>query len=120
MKHLIAKSGDIAEGGRIVRDVAATTVGVFRVAGQLYAYENTCPHQGGPVCQGLLIPRGEEKLNAARGAEGFRFDETDPRLVCPWHGFEFSLTTGCHPGSAEIRLTAFEVTEEGGMVYVGV
>ena len=120
MRHCVAKSSEIVEGGRIVVEVAETTVGVFRVEGRLYAYENTCPHQGGPVCQGLLIPRVEEKLNAAMGMEGFRFDEADPRLVCPWHGFEFSLKTGCHPGKAEIRLTQVEVSEEEGEVYVGV
>ncbi len=120
MRHCVAKSGEIPEGGRIVVDLAGTTIGVFRVEGRLYAYENTCPHQGGPVCQGLLIPRVEEKLNAAMRMEGFRFDESDPRLVCPWHGFEFSLKTGCHPGKAEIRLTPFAVSEEGGQVYVGI
>lgn len=120
MRQQVGSAGDIPEGGRLVVDVAGTTVGVFRVEGKLYAYENTCPHQGGPVCQGLLIPAVEEKLNAAKGAEGFRFNEGDPRLVCPWHGFEFSLKTGCHPGKAEVRLTSFEVREEEGLVYVGV
>lgn len=118
MRYCVGKSADIGEGERVVKDLASTTIGVFRVEGNLYAYENTCPHQGGPVCQGLLIPRVEEKLNASQGAEGFRFDESDPRLVCPWHGFEFSIKTGCHPGKAEIRLTQFEVEEEGELVYV--
>ena len=100
MKQAIAKSADIPEGGRIVIDIPGATIGLFRAAGSLYAYENTCPHQGGPVCQGLLIPAVEERLNKDGTAAGFRFDPSDPRVVCPWHGYEFSILTGRHPGNA--------------------
>ena len=120
MKQPVANSADIPEGGRIVLDAAGATIGLFRAAGQLYAYENTCPHQGGPVCQGLLIPRVEEQLKPDRTAAGFRFDPSDPRIVCPWHGYEFSIKTGMHPGNPAIRLRPFEVSEEEGVVYVGV
>ena len=120
MTRSVARSDDIPDGGRIVLDVAGTTIGLFRVAGALYAYENTCPHQGGPVCQGLLIPRVEECLNSDMGAAGFRFDPADPRIVCPWHGYEFSLMTGRHPGNAAICLRSFAVSEEEGVVYVRV
>jgi nitrite reductase/ring-hydroxylating ferredoxin subunit len=120
MKHPVARSADIPEGGRIVLDVAGATIGLFRAAGMLYAYENTCPHQGGPVCQGLLIPRVEERLNPDRTAAGFRFDPSDPRIVCPWHGYEFSITTGLHPGNPAIRLRSIEVSEEEGVVYAGI
>jgi nitrite reductase/ring-hydroxylating ferredoxin subunit len=120
MKQPIAKSTDVPEGGRIVFDVAGSTIGLFRAAGSLYAYENTCPHQGGPVCQGLLIARVEEQLNLDQTAAGFRFDPSDPRIVCPWHGYEFSITTGLHPGNPKIRLRSFEVSEEEGIVYVGI
>jgi nitrite reductase/ring-hydroxylating ferredoxin subunit len=29
------------------------------------------------------------------------------RVVCPWHGFEFSVRTGRHPASARIKLLSF-------------
>jgi nitrite reductase/ring-hydroxylating ferredoxin subunit len=119
MKSPVARSADIPEGGRIVLDVSGVTVGLFRASGRVYAYENTCPHQGGPVCQGLLIPGVEEELNADQTFAGFRFDASDPRVVCPWHGYEFSITTGRHPGNPAIRLRHFEVSEEEGVVYVG-
>jgi nitrite reductase/ring-hydroxylating ferredoxin subunit len=41
-------------------------------------------------------------------------------LVCPWHGFEFNLETGCHPGDASVRLTPVKVAVRGGQIYVGV
>lgn len=117
-EYAIGSSADIPEGGRLVVDAGDKTVGVFRVDGRLYAYENTCPHQSGPVCQGLIIPAVTEVLNDQRATTGYAFDESDLRIVCPWHGFEFSIKTGCHPASARIRLTRVNVEEHDGTVYV--
>jgi nitrite reductase/ring-hydroxylating ferredoxin subunit len=50
---------------------------------------------------------------------GLRFSDTR-HLVCPWHGFEFNLETGCHPGDASVRLTPVKVAVRGGQIYVGV
>lgn len=99
-------------------DVGNTTVGIFRVHGQLHAWENTCPHQGGPVCQGLILPAVREVLNEQQAAFGYAFDEGEMRIICPWHGYEFSIQSGCHPAKADIRLTAVTVLEEEGNVYV--
>lgn len=117
-KHAAAHSEEIPEQGRLVVDIGELTVGIFRVEGRLYAYENTCPHQGGPVCQGLVIPAVRELLTQEQTATGYAFDEADMRIVCPWHGYEFSIKTGAHPGSPSTRLTPIDVTEENGTVYV--
>jgi nitrite reductase/ring-hydroxylating ferredoxin subunit len=42
------------------------------------------------------------------------------RIVCPWHGYEFSIETGKHPGAPRYQLTAIPVYEENGVVYVEV
>ncbi|MFN7919746.1 MAG: Rieske 2Fe-2S domain-containing protein [Bryobacteraceae bacterium] len=118
-KLKVVPSDRVPEGGRIVVDLRpGLTAGLFRVEGQLYAYENCCPHQGGPVCQGMLIPAVRELLNSARASTGFAFDDHDPRIVCPWHGFEFSIKTGCHPSDPSIRLNALRVEEQEGWIYV--
>jgi nitrite reductase/ring-hydroxylating ferredoxin subunit len=75
---------------------------------------------GGPVCQGLIIPAVREVLNDKQVSTGNRFDESEMRIVCPWHGYEFSIETGSHPGKASIRLKQVPVDEEGGEVYVTV
>jgi nitrite reductase/ring-hydroxylating ferredoxin subunit len=111
-------SADVPEGGRLVVDAGQKTIGVFRVQGRLYAYENTCPHQGGPVCQGLVIPPVNEILDEQRASIGFAFDDGDLRIVCPWHGFEFSIKTGCHPAAARFKLRPVSVEEEDGTIYV--
>ena len=110
----------VPDAGRLVVDAGGTVVGVFRVDGRLYAYENTCAHQGGPVCQGKLLPRIAEQLAGDLTSEGLQFDRSDPHIVCPWHGYEYSITTGRHAGDATISLVAVPVTEENGQVYVDV
>lgn len=117
-RFAVGSSADVFEGGRLVVDAGIKTIGIFRVEGRLYAYENTCPHQSGPVCQGLLIPAVSEVLDEQRATTGFAFDEGDPRIVCPWHGFEFSIKTGCHPLSARIKLIPVTVEEYAGTIYV--
>ncbi len=117
-EYAVGSAADIPEGGRLVVDVGSKTIGVFRVEGLLYAWENTCPHQGGPVCQGLIIPAVNEVLDEQRASAGFAFDEGDMRIVCPWHGFEFSIATGRHPASARFRLISVSVKEQDGTIYV--
>ena len=117
-RHLAARSGDIPENGRLVLDIGETTIAIFRVRGRLFAYENRCPHMGGPVCQGLIIPAVRELLDERQVSTGYAFDESEMRIVCPWHGYEFSIESGAHPAQASIRLTRVAVEEEGGEVYV--
>ncbi|MBM9463588.1 Rieske 2Fe-2S domain-containing protein [Aeromicrobium sp. YIM 150415] len=114
----VGDSEDVPERGRLVVDIGDRTVGVFRVAGQLRAYENTCPHMGGPVCQGLIIPGVRENLDEGGMTVGQEFDEEDLRIVCPWHGFEFSIDTGRHAGAGRPRLRSFPVDERDGVIYV--
>ena len=118
LRHLAARSDNITEGGRLVIDIGDKTVGIFRVGGKLVAYENTCPHMGGPVCQGLIIPAVRELVNEQQVSTGYAFDESEMRIVCPWHGYEFSIETGSHPAKASIRLKRVAVEEESGEVYV--
>lgn len=114
----VGVSGRVPEGGRLVVDVADRTVGIFRVDGGLYAWENTCAHQGGPVCQGKMIPRVTEVIDAGGESRGFDFDESSQHIVCPWHGFEYNIKTGVHPGRPTARLMRVAVEEAADGIYV--
>ena len=118
IRHLAARSDSIPEHGRLVVDIGDKTVGIFRVGGRLFAYENSCPHMGGPVCQGMIIPAVREVLDERKVSTGYAFDESEMRIVCPWHGYEFAIETGSHPAKQSIRLARVAVDEEGGDVYV--
>jgi nitrite reductase/ring-hydroxylating ferredoxin subunit len=72
---------------------------LFNVGGEILAMDGICPHQGGPLAEGVV--------------EG----ET---VTCPWHGWSFDLRTGAMPTSARIRQSVFEVKVEGRDVLVAV
>jgi nitrite reductase/ring-hydroxylating ferredoxin subunit len=46
------------------------------------------------------------------------FSENHTHVVCPWHGFEFDLRTGEHPGSARHRLRKAGLKIDSGEIYV--
>jgi nitrite reductase/ring-hydroxylating ferredoxin subunit len=116
----VGSSDQVPEGGRLIVDIGTTSVGVFRFRDSLYAYENVCAHSGGPVCQGRLVHRVVEVLDGAKRTTGSVFDENELHIVCPWHGAEYSVTTGAHPTQPAFTLRAFRVDEEEGAIYVTV
>ena len=77
MPHLvkIAQLCDIPPGGRIVVAVDDVEIAVFNVDNeQLYAVEDICSHDGGPLSEGALL-------------EGVQVE-------CPRHGARFDIRTG--------------------------
>ena len=94
--HRVCGVEDLREGESVLCDADGTAVAVFALDGEVYALENVCPHQGGPL--------GEGKVE-------------DGCVYCPWHGWQFDVATGEHvhgKGSAN----AFDVTVEDGDVFV--
>lgn len=65
------------------------SIGVFNIGGEFFALRNVCPHQGGPLCEGVLSGL------VAPGAPGeYRYTGRKEVLRCPWHGWEFDVRTG--------------------------
>src|SRR5260370_41130708 len=110
----VGKSTDVPELGRLVVDVGQRTIGIFRVNGKLYAYDNVCPHQGGPVCQGKIIPKVRENIDADHQPHGMVYDRAEMHIVCPWPGAEHIITTGPHATVADIALPAVDVQTQQG------
>ncbi|WP_028923573.1 Rieske (2Fe-2S) protein [Pseudonocardia acaciae] len=109
---------EFAEGHRVLVPHGRYAVGVFRVDGEFRAYRNVCLHQGGPVCEGRYFPLMTAVVDAGGRALGERYDESEPHLVCPWHGWEYDLRTGEFCGDRRRRLRSYPVTVEGEDVYV--
>src|SRR5881227_1285783 len=114
-----ALTEDVREGGRVVVDVAGLEIGIFRLDGELFAWENKCVHAGGPVCQGTLMNRVTERLDGGRRSHGDDFAE-ELHIVCPWHGYEYDVRTGEHPADSRLRLRRVEVEEREGEILVRV
>jgi nitrite reductase (NADH) small subunit len=115
---LVGDVGDFQDGDRAVVTVAGREIGVFRHNGGFVAYENRCLHQGGPACEGVLIGKVEAVLAEDRSVLGERFADDVTHFVCPWHGWEYDISTGVCAGDKRLRLRRFDVVERDGRVYV--
>ncbi len=113
----IGKLEDLKEGDYRIVAIDRFEVGVFNEKGKLVAWENRCPHYDGPVCQGKIYNRVEEVLDEKQCHVGLRFG-ADRHIVCPWHGWEFNIETGAHPGDKYMKLKKVNVEVRDGDIYV--
>lgn len=117
---LVCREGEIAEGGVRMVTSGSVEIGVIRHGGKYYAYRNYCPHQGGPVCEGVLMPQVVDVLGPDRSLLRQDYDRKDMHIVCPWHSYEFHLEDGVNVCNKAIRLQKFNVVEKDGAIYVSV
>lgn len=116
-EHIIAGEGDIPEGGRILVEVEGREVAVFNRNGEYYAYANWCPHQGGPICEGELSGTLEASFDRETLTVDRDWVAEGTVLTCPWHGWEFDVTSGeCRVD--DTRLPTYSVRVEDGDVVI--
>ena len=138
-KQTVCKVSELPVGERRIVDVKGRSIGVFNVHGEYYAIRNLCPHEGAPLCRGIVtgttLPSQPGEYIWAKDGEIVR---------CPWHGWEFDITTGQSvfnphklrvkkyavtvepastqpvpaPADAEERVETFPVTVEDGWVVL--
>jgi nitrite reductase (NADH) small subunit len=104
----VARLDELPEGGRAFVASGGKQIGVIRAKGKLHAFLNTCPHQGGPICEGLMIHKVEEIIAADKTYQGMRFNENELHIVCPWHGWEFNVESGRCAGDGLHGLRRFQ------------
>jgi nitrite reductase (NADH) small subunit len=113
----VGSVADFEPTGRVAFDHQGRELVAFRVGEEYVAFENVCPHLGGPVCEGKLARRVVAEI-ADDGGVVDRFSETEINLVCPWHGFEFDLPSGVAVADARYRLRRCELQLIGDEVHV--
>lgn len=69
----VATTSEIASEQAKCVDVEGKRIAVFNLNGEFCALDDTCPHRGGPLSEGLID--GED-------------------VVCPWHGARFRIRSG--------------------------
>ncbi len=95
----VAKKSEIPEDtGKLVQ-IKGQDIALFKVDGKVHAIFALCPHQGGPLDEGGL---------------------TGKVVTCPWHGWEFDVTSGICVFNPAIKTRCFEVKEENGDIFVKV
>jgi nitrite reductase/ring-hydroxylating ferredoxin subunit len=114
----IGKASLFPNPGRKVVEVDGIEVGVFCQNGKFTAFENVCPHMGGPVCQGKIIARVQELVAQDKTSLGLSFSKDHTNVACPWHGYEFDISTGQHQGNPRLRLRPVKIEVVAGELVV--
>ncbi|MBF4559910.1 MAG: Rieske 2Fe-2S domain-containing protein [Pseudomonadales bacterium] len=89
---VVPASVDLGIGKRARVQANGSHIALFNVDGQVYAIDDSCPHNGASLLFGKL----------------------DGRWVqCPAHGLRFNLATGClRGGGMNVRAYPVEIAED--------
>jgi len=96
----VAKLSELPDPGKMLVEVDDRLVVLFRVGGKLYALDDVCTHDGGPLSEGELDTRA-------------------CTIACPRHGAKFDIKSGAALTMPATQATsAHEVKVEGDDVLV--
>lgn len=93
----VARRGEIRDGGCKTVEVGGRKIALFSAGGQFYAIDNSCRHRGGPLGEGDLI---------------------GTTVVCPWHGWEYDITTGQNLDDPGVKVACFAVRLDGDDILI--
>lgn len=93
----LANLSDIPEGTGKEFTADGRIVALYHLSGEIYALDGICPHAGGPLAEGQV--------------EG-------TIVTCPWHGWQFDVTTGQHCLTENICQEQFRVRVERDKILV--
>jgi nitrite reductase/ring-hydroxylating ferredoxin subunit len=114
-KHIVGRVSLVPPGERTIVEAEGRSIGIFNVDGAFFALRNSCPHQAAPLClgsiKGMTMPSKPGEYIWAREGEILR---------CPWHGWEFDITTGRSIFNPHrMRVKAYDVTIEKDVTDAG-
>ncbi len=96
----IGDSDEILNGDRLFIETDQQDIVIFRIAGELFAIDDICSHDDGPLGDGEI---------------------EDYQIVCPRHGARFDIRTGeVKSLPAIIDIPAYPVRESGGKIELGI
>jgi len=95
----VASVAELPAGSCKAVEANGKTIALFNVGGKVFALDNTCLHQGGPLGEGML--------------------EGDV-VTCPWHMWEYNVRTGEKVGSPSLRVASYTVQVEGNDIKVAI
>jgi nitrite reductase (NADH) small subunit len=93
------KVGELAPGKMHTIQIGEREIALANVDGKFYAINNSCLHQGGPLGEGDLAGKV---------------------VTCPWHGWEYDVTTGKEVQNPAAGVTCYPTEVRGDEVFVDV
>jgi nitrite reductase/ring-hydroxylating ferredoxin subunit len=102
-----------AEGERRLIDLGGRAVGIFRLDGAYVALADRCPHRGAPLCT------SGEVVSAVEGVgDGARVAREHAILRCPWHKWDFEISSGRCTVDPRLRVRRYAVRLEAGELVI--
>ena len=95
----VAKTSEIPAGSGKVVEVGGKAIALFNAEGSFYAIDNTCKHRGGPLGEGSL---------------------SGTTVTCPWHGWEYDVTSGACSMDDSIKVQKYDVKVDGDDLLIAV
>ena len=95
----VATTSEIPPGSGKVVEANGKSIAVFNCDGTFYAIDNTCKHRGGPLGEGSLA---------------------GTTVTCPWHGWEYDVTSGACQMDPSVTVQKFDVKLQGNDVLVSI
>ena len=99
MQHEVAPLEELPESEGFLFRSGPYQIALFRRGDEVSAIDNECPHAGASLCGG---------------------DTDGAVVVCPFHGWEFSCTTGECLSVEGYDVATYPVSIENGVVKVSV
>lgn len=111
--HAVCTLQELPPGVRREVTLAGKAIGVYNVEGRVFAIRDACPHKGASLCRGtvsgtMLPSRPHEYVYGKPGLV----------VRCPWHGWEFDLSTGSALFDSRHAVRTFEVEVKDDTVFV--
>lgn len=113
--HDVGSANDFESGKPYSITVEGKALVLVRKGDVFYAMRDMCPHAGARFSDGQVI--GESRCD--KPGEEIDYCRIGEIISCPWHGWEFDVTTGkslTRPG--RIRVRTFPVRVERNRVLV--
>lgn len=73
----------------IIKNIEGRSLGATLVNNEYKVILNICPHEGAELCKGVI----KNTITSDKVGE-FTLNPKKKLIVCPWHRWEFDLTTG--------------------------
>jgi len=94
-----AKKDEVPTGTIREFQLDGKTVALANVGGKLFVINNTCLHRGGPLGEGEL--KGQI-------------------VTCPWHGWQYDVTTGRLVANPSVGVETYPVEVRGDDIFVDI
>lgn len=93
----VCKEAELPAGSVKKVQISGHEIAVYNIAGSFYATQQECLHRRGPLDEGEL---------------------QNTTVTCPWHGWQYDVTTGENLSNRAQKLKTYAIKAENGEIKI--